>query len=648
MRNVFWIVLMGLALVLFGCESNNLNTENDSDNMPLMGTEGGPCYSNGLCDIGFECDQTTNLCVEAQPVCEDGDRMCSSFDNARHILICVSGFWESERDCYNEDNPTGYYCREGWDGELYCHESEIGIVWMVEYSSEQEEATGIHSRSIATDSSGNIYVAGYTHGHLLTNYEEDAVLIKFKPDGTISWVKYWGSQNIDENIYSIAVDKSDNVYLTGSIGEEINSGRCDMFLTKWNSDGEVQWTKQWGNHYYDYGTSVAIDNSGDVLAIKGSEYDTSLIKLNSDGVEQWSKEIDEGDFSVVTDSSNNIYVYGSVESNHENINFPQYDLFLAKWSADGTEEWIKEWNYFTWDIGSSIAIDSDDNVFTAGKTKKYKEIVGGHTYESQYAFLSKISRNGEEVWTKQFFSDDYDTEHFMAIDSLDNIFISGRTYLKKLNSQGEETRVDLLSRLGSCHIAIDNRDNIFLTGNKSSDQHEYIFLIKYFNETGNAGDSGDTGNTGNSGNTGDTGNTGNTGNNCPYENFPNHNNGDCWSVASYTMGHADAISYCEGLGGHLPSISELRTLIQNCSKTETGGSCGVTDSCCSYSNCVNDYCSGCSYSADGKYSVFGDTGYFWSSSVRSDNESSAWDVNFDGGIVSYDDRQNNNNIRCVK
>ena len=143
--------------------------------------------------------------------------------------------------------------------------------------------------------------------------------------------------------------------------------------------------------------------------------------------------------------------------------------------------------------------------------------------------------------------------------------------------------------------------------------------------------------------------SGDKGDLCPYGNFPNHNNGDCWSdKAPNTMNHAEAISYCEELGGHLPTISELRTLFQNCSKTETGGSCGVTDSCRSYSDCRNDDCTGCDFDISGKYSVFGDTSWFWSSSVRSDDAGFAWSVGFDSGYVGNAPRGNGNDVRCVR
>lgn len=75
-------------------------------------------------------DETADETVDSEqpdiePVCEDGERMCSSFDNARHILICVDGFWQSERDCYNIAVPTEYYCRQGWDENFYCNDNEI-------------------------------------------------------------------------------------------------------------------------------------------------------------------------------------------------------------------------------------------------------------------------------------------------------------------------------------------------------------------------------------------------------------------------------------------------------------------------------------------------------------------------------------------
>ena len=130
-----------------------------------------------------------------------------------------------------------------------------------------------------------------------------------------------------------------------------------------------------------------------------------------------------------------------------------------------------------------------------------------------------------------------------------------------------------------------------------------------------------------------------------------------WSArASSDMTWYDAKSYCEsysegGLSGwHLPTISELRTLIHNCSKTETGGTCGVTDECLSYSECRNDDCGGCTYDENnpGQYSKFGDASWFWSSSTRSDVGNFAWRVDFSYGYVYINIKTSTNYVRCVR
>ena len=109
-----------------------------------------------------------------------------------------------------------------------------------------------------------------------------------------------------------------------------------------------------------------------------------------------------------------------------------------------------------------------------------------------------------------------------------------------------------------------------------------------------------------------------------------------WSAkAQYTMKWQSAVEYCENLSEdgyddwHLPTISELRTLIQNC-HTETGGTCGVTDSCLSGNGCIRD-CDSC-YDENNpdEYSKLGDKGRFWSSST---DIGEAWFVNFSDGHV---------------
>ena len=133
-----------------------------------------------------------------------------------------------------------------------------------------------------------------------------------------------------------------------------------------------------------------------------------------------------------------------------------------------------------------------------------------------------------------------------------------------------------------------------------------------------------------------------------------------WSKkADTTYNWSGAGRYCNGLseGGysdwHLPTISELRTLIQNCSGTQMpGGSCGVRDEedlVCLAGSCRLVDCHSCTSDSTGGHSKFGDTDWFWSSSARSDNLSNAWDVNFKYGYVNNTSKGNGNGyVRCVR
>jgi hypothetical protein len=182
-------------------------------------------------------------------------------------------------------------------------------------------------------------------------------------------------------------------------------------------------------------------------------------------------------------------------------------------------------------------------------------------------------------------------------------------------------------------------------------------------DTGNTGDTGDTGNTGDTGDTGEPCETeedeGKVRSCVDFESFERCVEGS-WKTISLkhkglewscrfpnTINWQDAMDYCEDNGWRLPTISELRTLIQNCPATETGGECGVTDSCLS-GDCWNDSCSGCGYDSSGKYSVFGDTGWFWSSSSYVDYTDFAWYVNFNVGGVFHSYKTDNDGARCVR
>lgn len=135
-----------------------------------------------------------------------------------------------------------------------------------------------------------------------------------------------------------------------------------------------------------------------------------------------------------------------------------------------------------------------------------------------------------------------------------------------------------------------------------------------------------------------------------------------WSSANTSGKDWDsAVDYCSNLNEegyhdwHLPTIDELRTLIQNCPNTETGGPCKVTNSCLSSSCRNDDYCNGCGVHNDGSLSKLGNSDLpsygdprFWSSSVNSGNTNSAWEIVFSHANINSYSKTEKKYVRCVR
>ena len=101
---------------------------------------------------------------------------------------------------------------------------------------------------VTTDSSGNIYVTGYTNGDLdgkiNTNFENgDIILVKYDSSGIKKWTKLLGTSEFELG-EGVTTDSSDNIYVTGTTYGDLDgntsSGVSDIFLVKYNSSGTQQ------------------------------------------------------------------------------------------------------------------------------------------------------------------------------------------------------------------------------------------------------------------------------------------------------------------------------------------------------------------------------------------------------------------------
>jgi hypothetical protein len=197
----------------------------------------------------------------------------------------------------------------------------------------------------------------------------DAFAAKFNSAGVLLWHTFMGSGSNDES-YSVAVDGSGNVYVAGrsedAWGSPVNShaGDSDAFAAKLDSSGGLLWHTFMGSGSNDDSYSVAVDGSGNVYVSGGSgatwgspvnshaggHYDVFAAKLDSSGGLLWhtfmgSGKTDRGK-SIAVDGSGNVYVAGESNTNWGSpVNpytvggYETWDVFAAKLDSSGGLLW---------------------------------------------------------------------------------------------------------------------------------------------------------------------------------------------------------------------------------------------------------------------------------------------------------------------
>lgn len=237
-----------------------------------------------------------------------------------------------------------------------------------------------------------------------------------------------------------------------------------------------------------------------------------------EGKHVWSKKIggagSDAARSVAVDGDGNYIVTGYFS---EEVDFGggpikslgDKDGFLSKYDASGVHLWTKQLGGLDEDIGQSVEVDSRGNIIVTGTFKGKADFGGGDPFESAGmtdTFIARYSPEGKHLWSRRVGGENEDRGYDVAIDSKDNIIVTGYFTEPGINLGGEDLhsagyadifvakyaptsehiwswriggKVDDLGRA----VAVDADDNIVLAG----DFHESIVLGgKTLTSAGNA------------------------------------------------------------------------------------------------------------------------------------------------------------------
>lgn len=198
------------------------------------------------------------------------------------------------------------------------------VLWSVSNSS------GTASYSVTIDTSANVYIAGTTGGA-----DSDIIIAKYDYLGNSIWTKRLGTMHYDV-AYGIVADNLGNIYVAGLTdgnlaGNKISDG-TDIFLIKFDSDGNILFKKQWRplgveNRGIGYKLKIKLDSSNNIYLITSS----TLIKCNAVGDKLWDTKVYVNRGGTI-DNSGNIYITGMCESSIDGNPYLGYgDVFLIKY-----------------------------------------------------------------------------------------------------------------------------------------------------------------------------------------------------------------------------------------------------------------------------------------------------------------------------
>ncbi|TFH00411.1 MAG: hypothetical protein E4H13_07565, partial [Calditrichales bacterium] len=357
--------------------------------------------------------------------------------------------------------------------------------WMTEYNGIGDGLDG--STAMALDTSGNIFVTGYSfRGPASTN--DEIVTIKFNPSGDIFWVSHYNSEGSRiDRAFALAVDSSGNAYVGGYINN-VSYGNVygnDYITIKYGPDGTQLWATQL---YVGDGSvnALAVDSKGDVyvtgigynLSATGHEYITA--KYNSNGDSLWVSRYSgpgnesDGAKSIALDHRGNVYITGySIGSSGFS------DYATIKYNEAGVEQWVRRFDGPVNEDDKAIGIvaDKNQNVYVTGEVG----VVAGTSYLKDFATI-KYNSDGDSIWVKYYngtgYSADFPVD--IAIDTSSNIYITGVSVgpwetggaydyaTIKYNSNGDllwEQRYNAANLMDSpVAVAVDKSGNVYVTG----------------------------------------------------------------------------------------------------------------------------------------------------------------------------------------
>ena len=301
-----------------------------------------------------------------------------------------------------------FYGRTGIDAAINPLVHDYWFSTLSGNGSDDDEPYGI-----AVDSEHSVYVTGWSESHGFGG--RDAVIAKFDLLGTLQWQRTLGGSGSDEG-RGIAVDSSDNVYITGVTA---NAG----LIAKYDKSGSIQWQRSLTGGTTT-GYSVAVDSSDNVYvcgrSTAGSGAPLFIAKYNSSGTIQGHRFLGNVSsthgYSVDVDSSDNVYVFGDTDE----AGAGDFDMVIAKYNSSLQIQWVRTLGDTVKEEGYGCAVDNAGNVYVTGQQNTSGTMTS--------AIVAKYDTSGSIQWQLRLSNPNKAALGYaIAVDNAGSVYVGGHT-----------------------------------------------------------------------------------------------------------------------------------------------------------------------------------------------------------------------------
>jgi uncharacterized delta-60 repeat protein len=283
------------------------------------------------------------------------------------------------------------------------------------------------AEAVASAADGSSYVVGITDSFATDpfgNPSPKIFVVKFAPDGSLSWQRIWNGTTIRGLGRSdVAVSADGSVYVTGVTAD--NGG--DAVLLKFDANGTLLWERAWGGTASDQGFAVATASDDGSVYIAGtatsfgpSSAGLFVVKFDSAGNLVWQRISDgAAGNAVAVASDGSVYAAGTTPRN----DIGNFDIVVLKMTAAGTFVWQRTYSAGeVVDPRGRMAAAPDGSIVIVGAIQARRQ-----QFVDIAALIVKLTSDGTLVFDKQFAGRVSETGEGVAVAPDNTIYVAGTT-----------------------------------------------------------------------------------------------------------------------------------------------------------------------------------------------------------------------------